>query len=65
MADYAAIQAEVFAVEEKEVPSSGLLTRCREVAVELENQGWLVEALHVRTFVGRVPLALNQPMLAR
>ena len=65
MADYAAIQAEMFAIEEQVLPPPALLTRCRDVALELEGQGWLVESVHVRTFVGRLALALGQPMVAR
>jgi tetratricopeptide (TPR) repeat protein len=65
MADYAAIQAEMLAAEDQLQPPPGLLTRCRDVAQELERQGWSVETVHVRTFVGRLALASHQPALAR
>jgi tetratricopeptide (TPR) repeat protein len=65
MADYAAIQAEFLAAEDQGLPPPGLLARCQEVARELESEGWVVEAVHVRTFVGRLALALHEPMLAR
>ncbi len=65
MADYVAIQAEMLAVEEQLLPPPGLLSRCRQVAIELERQGWPVEAVHVRTFVARLALAVDQPALAR
>ncbi len=65
MADYAAIQAEILLIEEQMEPPPGLLTRCQGVARELESQGWLFEAVHVRTFVGRLALAAHQPALAR
>jgi CHAT domain len=41
------------------------MTRCQEVAEELERRGWSVEGAHVRTFVGRLALALDQPDVAR
>ncbi len=47
------------------MPSPDLLRRSQRIAAELESQGWLVEALHVRTFVGRIALALGQPDVAR
>jgi tetratricopeptide (TPR) repeat protein len=65
LAEYAAIQADVLAVEEEILPPPGLLERCREVAAELERRGWPVEAVHVRTFVGRLALALDESAVAR
>jgi CHAT domain-containing protein/tetratricopeptide (TPR) repeat protein len=65
MADYVAVQAEVLAAQDQVLPPLGLLDRCRDVALQLERQGWSVEAVHVRTFMGRVALALHQPALAR
>lgn len=65
LADYLALQADVVAIEELEVPPPKLLTRARRTAVELERRGWETEALHVRTFVGRVALALGRVDVAR
>ncbi|MDQ3979066.1 MAG: CHAT domain-containing tetratricopeptide repeat protein [Actinomycetota bacterium] len=65
LARYVAIQAEVLAVQDEHVPPAGLLSRCRRIAAELEAHGWPVEALHVRTFAGRVALALDRPAIAR
>jgi CHAT domain-containing protein len=65
MADYVSIQAEVLGTEDQQLPPAGLLDRCQAVAHELEGQGWTVEAVHVRTFVGRLALALDQALLAR
>jgi len=64
-ARYVAIQAEVLAIQDHGLPPPGLLRRGRRIAAELEAQGWAVEALHVRTFVGRMALALGRPALAR
>ena len=64
LASYVAIQAEVLDHQE-EVPPPGLLTRCRQVANELQRWDWRLEAGHVRTFVGRMALALHQPAVAR
>ena len=65
LADYVAIQAEMLAGEDQVLPPAGLLTRCRQVAIELQQQGWSVEAVHARTFVGRLALAAGQPEVAR
>ncbi len=64
-ARYVEIQAAVLAHQDQEVPPPGLLRRSRRIAAELESQGWAVEALHVRTFVGRMALALGRPAVAR
>ncbi len=64
-ARYVEVQAEVVAVQELGFPSPDLLRRTRQIASELEDQGWPVEALHVRTFVGRIALALGQPAVSR
>ena len=48
-----------------EAPPPDLLRRSRRIAAELEAQGWPVEALHVRTFVGPMALALGRPAVAR
>ncbi|MEA2716598.1 MAG: hypothetical protein QOI99_915, partial [Actinomycetota bacterium] len=64
-ARYVAIQAEVLALQDKGLPPPEMLRRGRRIATELEAQGWPVEALHVRTFVGRMALALGRPALAR
>ena len=65
LARYVAVQAEVLAVHEAGRPPAGLLRRCQQIADELDAQGWRVEALHVRTFVGRIALALGRPAVAR
>ena len=64
-ARYVALQAEALVSEDHQVPPPDLLRRSRRIAVELEQQGWPVEALHVRTFVGRLALALGRPAIAR
>jgi tetratricopeptide (TPR) repeat protein len=64
-ARYVALQAEALASEDQRVPPPDLLRRSRRIASELEQQGWPVEALHVRTFVGRIALALGRPTVAR
>ncbi len=65
LADYIALQADVVAVEELTNPPPKLLARARRTAAELERRGWPTEALHVRTFVGRVALALGRVDVAR
>jgi CHAT domain-containing protein/tetratricopeptide (TPR) repeat protein len=64
-ARYVEVQAEVVALQDQGLPSPDLLRRSQRIATELESQGWLVEALHVRTFVGRIALALGRPAVAR
>jgi tetratricopeptide (TPR) repeat protein len=64
-ARYVEVQAEVLALQDRGLPSPDLLRRSQHIATELESQGWLVEALHVRTFVGRIALALGRPAVAR
>jgi tetratricopeptide (TPR) repeat protein len=64
-ARYVAIQAEVLALQDRGLPPPEMLRRGRRIVVELEAQGWPVEALHVRTFVARMALALGRPALAR
>ena len=64
-ARYVAIQAEVLALQDRGLPPPELVRRSRRIAAALEAQGWPVEALHVRTFVGRMALALGRPALAR
>ena len=64
-ARYVAIQAEVLDLQDRGLPPPEMLRRGRRIATELERQGWPVEAVHVRTFVGRMALALGRPALAR
>ena len=64
-ASYVAVRAEVAACEDQQVPPPDLLRRSRRIAADLEARGWPVEALHVRTFVGRLALALGRPAVAR
>ncbi|MGQ0617994.1 MAG: CHAT domain-containing protein [Acidimicrobiia bacterium] len=65
LADYVRAQAEVSASEDEGMPPPGLIDRARRIATDLEGAGWRVEALHVRTFVGRMALALGRPEMAR
>ncbi len=65
LAQYVAIQAEILEVEDQAVPAPGLLPRCRRIAAELDARGWPVESVHVRTFAGRIALALGRPAVAR
>ncbi len=66
LADYVAMQAEILATEDEAAPPArGMLARTRRIARLLEVQGWPVEALHVRTFLARVALALDRPEVAR
>jgi tetratricopeptide (TPR) repeat protein len=64
-ARYVAVQAQVAAIEDRQTPPLSLLSRSRRIAAELASQGWPVEAAHVRTFVGRMALALGRPAVAR
>jgi CHAT domain-containing protein/tetratricopeptide (TPR) repeat protein len=65
LARYVAIQAQVLDSQDWVAPPPGLLRRCRQIATELDVQGWPVEAAHVRTFAGRLALALGRPTVAR
>jgi CHAT domain len=65
LAGYVAVQAAVRAREDDvDPPPAALLDRSLAAARRLEAQGWEIEALHARTFVGRVALALGRPRLA-
>lgn len=65
LAGYVAVQAAVRAREDDvDPPPAALLGRSLAAARRLEAQGWVIEALHARTFVGRVALALGRPRLA-
>lgn len=63
-ARYVGIQAATLALQDDAAPPPGLLPRARRIATELDRRGWPVEALHVRSFVGRLALALGRPDLA-
>lgn len=65
LAKYVAVQAEVLLCQDQRVPPPDLLGRSRRMAAELEARGWPLEALHVRTFVGRLALAMGRPAVAR
>jgi len=65
LAHYVVAQAETLASQDRAVPAARLLVRARTIADELEERGWPVEGAHVRTFVGRLALALGQPEVAR
>lgn len=64
LAHYVAIQAEVLDEEDVGV-TPALLARCQAIAGELGDEGWSIEAAHVRTFVGRVALGLGRTDVAR
>jgi tetratricopeptide (TPR) repeat protein len=64
LAGYVGMQAVIRAEQDAVTADPGLLTRALAAARRLEEQGWRVEALHARTFVGRVALAVGQPELA-
>ncbi|HEX5945968.1 MAG TPA: CHAT domain-containing protein [Acidimicrobiales bacterium] len=61
LAGYVAMQAEIRRAQDEAVTDPALLTRSVAAARRLEQQGWPIEALHARTFVGRVALALGRP----
>ena len=63
-ARYLAMQAEILASQD-DAPPPELLGRSRQLAAELDRHGWRIEAVHVRTFVGRLALALGRPAVAR
>lgn len=66
LARYVAVQAEILAREDdRDLPPPTLLRRCRRIALELEEEGWPVESVHVRTFAGRLALAFGHPRIAR
>lgn len=65
LARYVSIQAEALSCEDEQVAPPDMLRRSRRIAVELEKHGWPVEAVHVRTFIGRMALARGQPAVAR
>lgn len=64
LAGYVAMQAEIRRAQDEAVTDPALLTRSVAAARRLEQQGWPIEALHARTFVGRVALALGRPRVA-
>lgn len=65
LAEYVALQADVRRTEQLERPPPGILARTQRIAARLEATGWPVEALHVRTFTGRIALALGRTDEAR
>ncbi len=64
LAGYVGVQAAIRMQEDAVTPSPRLLARSLAAARRLEDQGWRIEALHARTFVGRVALALGRPGVA-
>jgi tetratricopeptide (TPR) repeat protein len=64
LAGYVGMQATIRAREDDVVPPAALLARALAAARRLDQHGWRVEALHARTFVGRVALALGRPQAA-
>ncbi len=65
LADYVAVQAEIAAAEEELRLPETLLRRTRTIARALDAHGWPVEAMHVRTFLGRVALSLGRDATVR
>jgi hypothetical protein len=63
-ARYLEVQAAVLAAQDGRPPPR-LLGQCRQLATELDRHGWRIEAVHVRTFVGRLALGLGRPAVAR
>ncbi len=64
LAGYVAMQAEIGLAQDEAATDATLLRRSLDAARRLEQQGWRIEALHARTFVGRVALALGRPGVA-
>ena len=64
LAGYVGMQATIRTYEDEVTPPRALLGRSLAAARKLEQQGWRIEALHARTFVGRVALALGRPRVA-
>ena len=58
------MQADIRRAQDAAVTDAALLPRAVAAARRLEQQGWPIEALHARTFVGRVALALGRPEVA-
>ena len=65
LAHYVEIQADILATQDVGLPPPGLLERCRDLAAALDAEGWPTESVHVRTFAGRVALALGRADVAR
>ncbi len=65
LAGYVKAQAIVRASEHEVAPSPALLPPMVAAARRLDQQGWGIEALHVRTFVGRIALAVGRPRAAQ
>jgi Tfp pilus assembly protein PilF len=64
LAGYVRTQAVIRAAQDEATTDPALLGRAVAAARRLDEEGWRVEALHARTFVGRVALALGRPELA-
>lgn len=64
LAGYVGMRATIRATEDQVTPDPELLARSLAAARELEREGWPVEALHARTFVGRVALAVGRTAVA-
>jgi tetratricopeptide (TPR) repeat protein len=65
LAGYVRAQAVVRANEHQANPSPALLAPMAAAARRLDEQGWGIEAMHARTFVGRIALAIGRPEVAR
>ncbi len=65
LARYVGVQAEILEIEDQASVPRTLLPRCRQIAAELEVQGWAVESVHVHTFAGRLALAFGLADVAR
>ena len=64
LAGYVGMQATIRARQDDVATSPALLSRALAAARRLDQHGWRIEALHARTFVGRVALALGRPRAA-
>jgi tetratricopeptide (TPR) repeat protein len=64
LAGYVRAQAVVRASEHQANPSPALLAPMVAAARRLDEEGWGIEAVHARTFVGRIALAVGRPEVA-
>jgi CHAT domain-containing protein len=65
LAEYVSLQAEVAITFDGATPRPQLLGQARRIVTKLEAQGWGAEALHVRTFIGRLALESGRTQIAR
>ena len=65
LAEHVELQAVVQSSSRRGRPPAGLLARARAITRALDANGWPVEAMQARTFVGRIALAHGQRETAR